>query len=60
MRLKQLLLCGMMWMCCVPLGAQTSKEEMFSTIEKQVESIGPIHLILHRKPGLPKDINHST
>lgn len=34
MRLKQLLLCGMMWMCCVPLGAQTSKEEMFSTIEK--------------------------
>lgn len=21
-------------MCCVPLGAQTSKEEMFSTIEK--------------------------
>lgn len=34
MRLKQLLLCGMMWMCCVPLGAQTSKKEMFSTIEK--------------------------
>lgn len=34
MRLKQLLLCGMMWMCCVHLGAQTSKEEMFSTIEK--------------------------
>lgn len=34
MRLKQLLLCGMRWMCCVPLGAQTSKEEMFSTIEK--------------------------
>ncbi len=29
MKLKQLLLCGMMWMCCVPLGAQTSKENVF-------------------------------
>lgn len=31
MRLKQLLLCGMMWMCCVPLGAQTSKDESGET-----------------------------
>lgn len=34
MKLKQILLCGIMWICCAPLGAQTSKEEMFSTIEK--------------------------
>nr|WP_321374894.1 histidine-type phosphatase [uncultured Bacteroides sp.] len=34
MRLKQLLICSVIWMYCVPLGAQTSKEEIFSTIEK--------------------------
>lgn len=34
MKLKQLLFVALLWMCCVPLAAQTSKEEMFSTIEK--------------------------
>ena len=29
MKLKQILLCGLMVLCCAPLGAQTSKEEMF-------------------------------
>ena len=34
MKLKQILLCGLMVLCCAPLGAQTSKEEMFATPEK--------------------------
>ena len=34
MKLKQILLCGLLVLCCAPLGAQTSKEEMFATPEK--------------------------
>ena len=34
MKLKQILLCSLIVMCCAPLGAQTSKEEMFATPEK--------------------------
>lgn len=34
MKLKHLLLSTLLWMCCVPLGAQITREEMFSTIEK--------------------------
>lgn len=34
MKLKRILLCGLVWMCCAPLGAQTSKEEMLATPEK--------------------------
>lgn len=34
MKLKHLLLSTLLWMCCAPLGAQTTREEMFSTIEK--------------------------
>lgn len=34
MRLKPILLSCALWMCCSSLGAQTTKEEMFSTIEK--------------------------
>lgn len=34
LNVKQALLSAAMWMCCMPLGAQTTKEEMFATIEK--------------------------
>lgn len=34
MRFKQILIYSLMWMCCASLEAQTSKEEMFSCIEK--------------------------
>lgn len=34
MKLKHLLLSTLLWMCYAPLGAQTTREEMFSTIEK--------------------------
>ncbi|RRD89356.1 histidine-type phosphatase [Bacteroides heparinolyticus] len=34
MKLKRILLYSLIWMCHVPVYAQTSKEEMFSTIEK--------------------------
>lgn len=34
LNVKQALLSAAMWMCCMPLWAQTTKEEMFATIEK--------------------------
>lgn len=34
MKLKQILLCSLIWLSCVSLKAQTTKEEMFFTIEK--------------------------
>lgn len=34
MKLKQILLCSLVWIVCVPLGAQTTQEEMFATPEK--------------------------
>ena len=34
MRLKQTLFLFLVCLYCIPLGAQTTKEEMFSTLEK--------------------------
>ena len=57
MKLKQILLCGLMVLCCAPLGAQTSKEEMFATPEKTGESIGHIRWISRHRLKRLRDIS---
>lgn len=57
MKLKQILLCSLIVMCCAPLGAQTSKEEMFATPEKTGGVYWAYPLDLLRRPKRLRDIN---
>ena len=45
MKIKQFLLICLVWMSCAPLGAQTSKEEMFSNLEQT----GGVYLVYPEK-----------